>query len=257
MKAWNAELNDRVAEKSRELAQAQEQIIKTQKLAALGELGAGVAHEINNPLTGVMGNAQILLAEMEHVGETREVVLEIVNNARRVAEIVDALLRFSQQQWGESMKPVKLEQIVVKSVDMYLERLKDKQVEVGWKNREDVQILGIERDLQLVCTSLLDNALRAVAEKGRISYDLRTVEGGAVLLSVEDNGCGMSEEVRRRAVDPFFTTAATDAGARGVGLTTVQRIVDEHEGTMAIESAQGVGTKVKIYFPGKVEVSKA
>jgi len=257
IRAWNAELNERVNEKTRELAKAQEQIIATQKMAALGELGAGVAHEINNPLTGVIGNAQLLLADMEYDAANREIALEIVRNSRRVAEVVDALLRFSQHQWGESMKPVVLEKIVVNSVDMYLERLKEKEIEVFWKARENVQVLGIERDLQIVCSSLLDNALRAVKPGGRIGFDVRRVDGGAVVLGVEDNGCGMSDEVRLRAVDPFFTTAPTDSGSRGVGLTTVARIVEEHEGRLDISSKEGAGTSVKIFFPGKVDVSKA
>ena len=92
-------------------------------------------------------------------------------------------------------------------------------MEVTWLSREPGKILGIERDIQIVCTSLLDNALRAVDEGGKIFLEVRKLDGGAILFAVEDDGCGMSEENRLRAVDPFYTTAPSDSGSLGVGLT--------------------------------------
>jgi signal transduction histidine kinase len=254
---WSRELNRRVEEKTGELSQAQEQIVKTQKFAALGELGAGVAHEINNPLTGVIGNAQLLLGEVDDDESKRELVLEIVNNSRRVADVVDALLRFSQQQWGETMVPVSLKKIIIKSLDMYLERLKEKKIEIAWRSKENVEVIGVERELQIVCFALLDNAIAAVEPGGRITFDVRKIEGGAVLLSVADNGCGMSKEESLRAIDPFYTKSPEKQGAMGIGLTTVQRIVDEHEAKLSIWSKEGEGTNIKIYFAGNVKVSKA
>ncbi len=257
---WNRELHNRVEEKTKALKEAQEQIIKTQKLAALGELGAGVAHEINNPLTGVVGNAQFLLQELEHDPTYRKILTDVVNNSRRVAQVVDDLLRFSQAQWGERMLPVSLEKILVRSVDFYLERFKEKGVEIAWKYKdEDIIVNGIERDLQLVTTSLLDNALKAVESKsgGQILFTVRKIEAGAVQLIIEDNGCGMDEATRIKAVDPFFTTQPPGSGSRGIGLTTVQRIVDEHEAKMTIESTPGRGTLVSIYFASQVSVSKS
>ena len=257
---WNRELHNRVEEKTKALKEAQEQIIKTQKLAALGELGAGVAHEINNPLTGVVGNAQFLLQELEHDPTYRKILTDVVNNSRRVAQVVDDLLRFSQAQWGERMLPVSLEKILVRSVDFYLERFKEKGVEVAWKYKdEDVTVYGIERDLQLVTTSLIDNALKAVEAQagGQILFTVRKIEAGAVQLTIEDNGCGMNETTRIKAIDPFFTTHPPGSGSRGIGLTTVQRIVDEHEAKMTIESTPGRGTLVTVYFASQISVSKS
>ncbi|MBN2715545.1 MAG: HAMP domain-containing protein [Deltaproteobacteria bacterium] len=257
---WNRELHRRVDEKTKALKEAQEQIIKTQKLAALGELGAGVAHEINNPLTGVVGNAQFLLQELEDNPTYRKILTDIVNNSRRVAQVVDDLLRFSQAQWGERMLPVSLEKILVRSVDFYLERFKERGVEVAWKHKDDdVTVYGIERDLQLVTTSLIDNALNAVETKsgGQILLTVKKIDAGAVQLSIEDNGCGMDEATRLKAVDPFFTTHPPGRGNRGIGLTTVERIVDEHEAKMTIESEPGRGTLVSIYFASEITVSKS
>ncbi|MBN2530069.1 MAG: sensor histidine kinase [Deltaproteobacteria bacterium] len=259
--SWNQELHNRVEEKTKALKEAQEQIVKTQKLAALGELGAGVAHEINNPLTGVVGNAQFLLQELEHDPTYRKILTDVVNNSRRVAQVVDDLLRFSQAQWGEKMLPVSLEKILVRSVDFYLERFKEKGVEVAWKYKDDVMVHGIERDLQLVTTSLIDNALNAVeihhGKGAQILFTVRKIAEGAVQMTIEDNGCGMDETTRLKAVDPFFTTHPPGRGNRGIGLTTVQRIVDEHEAKMTIESEPGRGTLVSIYFASEITVSKA
>ena len=257
---WNQELHNRVEEKTKALKEAQEQIIKTQKLAALGELGAGVAHEINNPLTGVVGNAQFLLQELDHDPTYRKILTDVVNNSRRVAQVVDDLLRFSQAQWGERMLPVSLEKILVRSVDFYLERFKERGVEVAWKHKdEDVTVYGIDRDLQLVTTSLIDNALNAVESRtgGQILFTLKKIEAGAVQLTIEDNGCGMDEATRLKAIDPFFTTHPPGRGNRGIGLTTVERIVDEHEAKMTIESEAGRGTRVSIYFASEITVSKS
>lgn len=257
IQTWNKELHDRVNDKTKALKEAQEQIVKTQKLAALGELGAGVAHEINNPLTAVVGNAQLLLQELEHSSGHRDIILDIVNNSRRVAEVVDDLLRFSQAQWGETMLPVSIEKVMIKSVDLYLERFKEKEIEVAWKQKDDVNVFGIERDLQIVATSLLDNALKAIGQGGQILFTLRKIEQGAILWAIEDNGTGMDETTRIKAIDPFFSTHPPGMGSRGIGLTTVQRILDEHEAKMTIESSPGHGTIISIYFASEISVSKA
>lgn len=254
---WNKELNHRVHEKTKALKDAQEQIIKTQKLAALGELGAGVAHEINNPLTSVVGNAQFLLSELDDNPTYREILMDVVNNSRRVAQVVDDLLRFSQAQWGEKLLSVDLEKVLIRSVDLYIERFKEKEVEVAWQHKDEATVFGIERDLQLVTTSLLDNALKAVDQGGQILFIIKKIEQGAVQLGIQDNGVGMDEATRLKCTDPFFTTSPSGSSSRGIGLTTVQRIVEEHEANMTIESTPGVGTLVSIYFSSEVKVSKA
>ncbi|MBN2804920.1 MAG: HAMP domain-containing histidine kinase, partial [Deltaproteobacteria bacterium] len=253
---WSKELNSRVEERTRELSEAQEQIVKTQKLAAIGELGAGVAHEINNPLTGVTGSAQLLLNLLDDDEEKRELILAIINNSRRVASIVDEILRFSQGQWGETMIPVTLEKLLERTVLMHIERFKEKKIMLEWKSREPVQVKGIERDLLIICNALLDNALDATHEGGVIIFDVRMIDGGAVMMAIGDNGCGMSNETKIRAVDPFYRKGKIGSGSKGIGLTTVQKIVDEHEATLTIISKEGEGTTVKIFFPGMVELSK-
>ncbi|MBN2340672.1 MAG: HAMP domain-containing protein [Deltaproteobacteria bacterium] len=254
---WNRELNQRVYDRTKALKEAQEQIVKTQKLAALGELGAGVAHEINNPLTSVVGNAQFLMSELDDSPTYREILKEMVDNSRRVAQVVDELLRFSQAQWGEKMMPVSLEKVMVHAVDFYLERFKEKNVEVMWAHKDEVSVYGIERDLQLVAHALLDNALKAVGDGGQILFTIRQMDEGAVVLGIQDNGVGMDESTRLKAIDPFFTTSPPGSNSKGIGLTTVQRIVDEHEAKLTIESAPGRGTLINIYFASDIKVSKA
>ena len=110
--------------------------------------------------------------------------------------------------------------------------------------------------MRLVFKHLMDNSLRSMSQGGTLTLSVSRLEGGAVSISVADSGVGMSEEVRIRAIDPFFTTEAPSSGAKGLGLATVHRVVNEHKGKTVIESELGKGTKVTIFLPGALKLSK-
>jgi len=257
IRAWNAELTDRVEEKTRELKEAQAQILQTQKLAAVGELGAGVAHEINNPLTGVIGEAQLLKAEAEPGSQTAASLDEIITSARRVAEVVHELLRYSQTRISPDMRPVDLKEVLEKSVWMFEGRFEENGIRVAWEAEAGCQVNGIEDDLRIAMNNILENALKAMPEGGEIRLEVARVEGGAVRVTVRDEGVGMTSEERERALDPFFTTAAPGSGSRGLGLATVHRVVESHEGRIVIDSQVGKGTSVTLFLPGHLRISKS
>ncbi len=256
IREWNAELTERVEDRTKELKQAQEQILQTQKLAAVGELGSGVAHEINNPLTVVVGMAQLLQEKIEPGTEMAESIDVIISNAQRVAEVVNALLRLSQSQVAPNMKSLEPALLLRESVSMFEGRLEERGIEIVWDLAPECSVFAVEGDMRLVFNHLLDNALRSMQQGGTLSLSVSRLEGGAVNISVRDSGVGMTEEVRIRAIDPFFTTEAPGSGSKGLGLATVHRVVDEHKGKTLIESEVGKGTKVTIFLPGTLKLSK-
>jgi signal transduction histidine kinase len=256
VRAWNTELTERVEERTKALREAQEQIMQTQKMAAVGELGAGVAHEINNPLTGVIGTAQLMQLDAEPGSEFAESLNTIISNSRRVADVVDALLKFSQSQVSPDLKPLDLGDAFDQAINMFAGRFEERGIEVARQVQKGCMVNAIDSDVQLAFHHLIDNALKAMAEGGTLTIDLAKVEGGAIRVEIGDTGPGMSEEVRERVFDPFYTTAPPGSGAKGLGLTLVQRVVAEHQGRIVLDSAEGEGTRVTLYFPGAAKLSK-
>jgi signal transduction histidine kinase len=257
IRAWNAELKSRVEARTRELKEAQQQVLQSQKLAAVGELGAGVAHEINNPLTGVIGLAQLARADAAPGSELAATLDEILANARRVAEVVDALLRFTQSQVSPDMTPVDPRRILDQVVTMYANRLEERGIRVEWRVEPGCVLPAVESDLRVALGHLVDNAVRAMPGGGRLGLAVSRVEGGAVRLDVADDGVGMTEEVRLRAADPFFSTEPPGSGCRGLGLWIASNVAEEHGGRIVLESVEGRGTTATLYLPGKVALSKA
>ncbi|MDJ0765244.1 MAG: HAMP domain-containing sensor histidine kinase [Myxococcota bacterium] len=257
IRAWNAELTERVEERTRALREAREQIMQTQKLAAIGELGSGVAHEINNPLTGVIGVAQLLQGIADPDTEISDGLKDIIKNARRVADIVDTLLKFSQTQVSPEMQSIDAGHVTTRVLDLFANRLSERSIKVATEISPGCHVFARENDLRLALNHVIDNAVRAVSTKGHIGVVVKRVEGSAVLIAISDNGPGMPEEIRTRAFDPFFTTSNPGSSARGLGLPLVHHIVNDHKGRVVIDSTLGEGTRLSIYLPGAVRLSRA
>ncbi|MCP4678342.1 MAG: HAMP domain-containing histidine kinase [Deltaproteobacteria bacterium] len=256
VRAWNAELTERVEERTRALREAREQIIQTQKLAAVGELGSGVAHEINNPLAGVIGMAQLIQSEVDPSSEVGQGLATIISDARRVAEVVEVLLRFSQKQVAPEMQAMDVSQVVDSALGMFSARISERKIAVEKNIIKDCRIFGRENELRLALINVLDNAMQVMPGDGRLRVGVKLVEGGAVRISIMDNGPGMPEEVRSRAFDPFFTTNNPGSGSRGLGLPLVHQVVTEHDGRVVLDSSSGQGTEVCIYLPGAARLSR-
>ncbi len=256
VRAWNTELTERVEERTRALREAREQIIQTQKLAAVGELGSGVAHEINNPLAGVIGMAQLIQSEAAPDSEIAKGLDTIISDARRVAEVVDVLLRFSQTQLAPEMQTVDTAQIVESALGMFSSRLDERGIAVKTTLDKNCKVFAREADLRLALNHVIDNALRVMPEGGRLQVEVGHVDGGAVQIAFIDSGPGMSEDVRTRAFDPFFTTSLPGSGSRGLGLSLVHQVVTEHDGRVVLDSKTGQGTRVNIYLPGAARLSR-
>ena len=248
---WNEELHQRVDDRTRELREAQLQLLESQKIAAVTSLAAGVAHEINNPLTGVLGFAQVLKMRAAKAGDDKsiEVLSRIEVDAKRIRDIVQTLLSFSQEYSGEGFAPFAIAEVVGDSVELVRGQAQERTIDVVVDVQDELPpVRGSAGQMRQVMLHLLNNALTACDDGGRISVTARAIEGGLVRVAVADDGRGIAAENLSRVFEPFFTTK-DDWHGRGLGLTVTYRVVEEHRGTIKIDSTVGEGTTVTILLP--------
>jgi two-component system, NtrC family, sensor kinase len=231
--------------------QLEEQLQLSEKMASIGLLAAGVAHEVNTPLTGISSFTQMLLEQADPEDPRTRLLEKIERQTFRAAKIVNGLLTLARQGTpsGPERAPVDLN-AVVNDVLALLEH----QLELGRiKVRRDLAaqaplVCGAEHKLQQVFLNLVLNARDAMPKGGWLSITTR-VEGDRVLVAVGDTGSGIPSEHLSRIYDPFFTTKTMGHGT-GLGLSITYGIVREHEGTITVESAIGQGTTFTVSLPG-------
>jgi signal transduction histidine kinase len=248
IRTWNKELQARVDARTRDLNEAHGLLLRSQKLAALSTLSEGVAHEINNPLTSVLGITQILLDEARSdPGRAKEAsLLEHVERAGvRMKGIVKRILALSEPRTRADLSPVRVNALFDATVHLLEREIAAAEVEVTCEFAQDPPpVLGEFTQLQQALLQVLGNAITAIGHKGRITLRTWTDEV-LVKLSVSDNGKGIAPEALARVFEPFYTTKDASAG-EGLGLAIVHRIVDNHHGTIAVVSDVGKGTTVTI-----------
>ncbi len=233
-----------------ELEKRQDQLVQGKKMASLGVLTAGIAHQLNNPLNNISTSCQIILEELEQsdVELLRKMLVNVEQEVYRARDIVKGLLEFSRVR-EFSLKPVALEDVVKRSI-----RLISSQVPPGIDLVEQVPgdlILELDAQrMQEVFLNLLMNALQAIKETpGEIRIaaapDAAQQE---VVITFEDTGVGIPPEELDRVFDPFFTTKEVGVGT-GLGLSIVYGIIEKHRGRVVVESKAGEGTRFIIRLP--------
>ncbi len=258
----NAALEDSVRIRTMELERAlaelkgtQKQVIQQERLAALGAMAGGIAHDFNNSLCAIVGFSELLLYRAEH-GLTREAALAplttILTAAEDASQIVHRLREFYRPSEGNERRlPVHLNKLVEQAVLLTSPKWKTQSIAAGREILIETQlgeiptIPGNGGELREVLTNLIFNAVDAMPEGGTIYLRTR-VEGDDVLLQISDTGTGMTEEVRTRCLEPFFTTKG-DRGT-GLGLAMVFGIIQRHSGTIELESAPGQGATFSFRF---------
>jgi PAS domain S-box-containing protein len=233
----------------RELEDAQRQVVQAEKIASLGRLAAGVAHEINNPLAGILIYAEALLKEIADRPQWREDLQEIINQTLRCKQIVTRLLEFSRQSLGQRVL-FDLNEIIGRCVDLLARQSLFHDVHIVLDlERELPQIVGDPGELQQVCTNLMINAADAMLGKGRLAVKTRSApESEGVILEFADTGPGIAPEIREKIFEPFFTTKPPGSGT-GLGLSVVYGIIQRHNGTMEVTSPPGGGASFIIKLP--------
>ena len=226
-----------------------EQLRQSEKLAALGELVAGVAHELNNPLAGISAFAQLLLEEDALDDEQRESARLIKREADRAVGVIRDLLLFSRKA-GPSSLPIDLNGLIQLTLRLRAYSLRSSGVEIETiLDPELPDLAGDDQKLQQVILNLIVNAEYAMRRSSIKKLVVRTArEGDAVVTEISDTGTGMSEDTLQRVFEPFFTTKPPGEGT-GLGLSVSYGIVEAHNGTITVDSTLGRGTTFRIVLP--------
>ncbi|HXN97446.1 MAG TPA: PAS domain S-box protein [Candidatus Acidoferrales bacterium] len=231
----------------------EQQLMQKEKLAAMGEMMTGVAHELNNPLTAILGISD-LIRERAVDDAMRHQVETVLKQARRAATIVQNLLVFSRPSILRQSK-IQLDQIVKQALDSQRTSLQQKKITVEFQGARDLP--PIQGDAKLLVqgfSNLISNAeqaISAVRESGTLRISTALADG-KIVLAFSDDGPGISPENLGKIFDPFFTTRRPSGGT-GLGLTISQAIVKEHGGKIEVESSPGAGTTFRVLLPGVVE----
>jgi PAS domain S-box-containing protein len=239
-----------------ELRETQQQVIQQERLGALGTMASGIAHDFNNSLTAILGGSELLLHQPGSLDnkETARSYLELMNTAAQDARSVVNRLRdfYRHREKNEAFEPVDLNKLVKEAISL---------TQPKWKTEAEVQgvsvnvhtdlqvvplITGNASELRQVLTNLIFNAVDAMPRSGTITIHTYH-DDRYVVLEIRDTGTGMTQEVRRRCLDPFFTTKGEHG--TGLGLSMVYGIIQRHQGTVDIETEVGNGTTFIIRLP--------
>ncbi|MDC0720009.1 ATP-binding protein [Nannocystis bainbridge] len=228
----------------------EDQVLRTQKLAAVGLLAAGIAHEINNPLSGVVGYSRLLL-EKPLDPNVREKVEKIAASGERCRKIVEGVLLFSRQREGGKRRPVDLSGLIDRVIGIGEYQWRMHNVRVLRSGLPKAMLVGDADQLEQVLLNLFSNAVDAMPRGGRIRIRLDR-EDGRVVLEIADEGCGIPPEILDRIFDPFFSTKDIGKGT-GLGLAISYGIIKDHGGDILVRSQPGLGTTFTIHLPDAPE----
>jgi len=231
-----------------DLNEAQDQLVQSAKLAAFGQLGAGIAHEVKNPLAGILGCAQLSLRKAEAGSFLHKNLTLIEKETKRCETIIKSLLKFARQEKA-AMRPTDVNPAIEDAVAIVNHQMEISHVRIKGIFAKDLpQVQGNANQLQQVIINLIMNAQQAMeGEAGRLQVSTQHM-GSEIEIRVRDDGPGMSPEVRSKVFDPFFTTKPSGIGT-GLGLSVSFGIIEDHGGRIAVETELGVGTEFIVTLP--------
>ena len=251
--AYEQELNDKndlLNQNIQELKSAQNQLIQAEKMASLGILTAGVAHEINNPLNfikgGFLGLKDRLSGEINKQKEIEFLFKSIEEGVERTHAIVKSLNQFSRQISSYD-EEVDIHEILDNCLLMLQNKSKGRINIVKSYTKKPYRLSGNSGNLHQVFTNTIFNAIQSIENKGTITINTQIIQSQMV-VKIKDTGCGISDDLLNRITDPFFTTKEPGQGT-GLGLTISQNIVNEHNGNMEFTSEPGHGTLCSVSLP--------
>ena len=248
--AYQDHLEEMVTERTRELEQSREKLRESERLATIGTLSAGIAHEINNPVGMIMLSAQNALAVKERSGngELMDTCLKsIIDNAKRCGRITRSVLQFAKQEKTEKW-PCDVNAIIKHAIDFLEEYILEKNGNVEFKLDPQLpEITANPVELEQVVVNLIKNGIEAKSEYVKIEITTETA-GESIIITVRDDGDGISEIRKGKLFDPFYTTRR-EFGGTGLGLSIAHGIITGHGGTIKVDSKIGKGTVFTIELP--------
>jgi two-component system NtrC family sensor kinase len=223
-------------------------LAQSEKLAAVGQLAAGLAHEINNPLTAIIANAQMLQRELPPEDDRQELVDLIYRAGGRASKVVHNLLDLARKEQYD-FKPTDLNETVNGALKLLQHEFVSRSLTLIWEPAEGLPLIMASQDqLQGVWINLLSNALDAL-ENGHNELRISTrQQGKEVRVVVADNGKGIPPDKLKRIFEPFYTTKAPGRGT-GLGLSVSYRVIKQHGGNIQVESKPGGGTQFSVLLP--------
>ncbi len=244
------QMTNELREREAKLEGANAALIQSEKLAAFGQLGAGIAHEVKNPLAGILGYAQLTLRKLEPDSPFRKNLDVIEKETRRCTEIISNLLKFARQE-KSTTKATNINEVVEAALTIVDHQLTINDVTITKELEPDLPVIEASANqLQQVIMNFAINAQQAIGEAGG-NLVVRTRKGeDAVIIEVEDDGPGIPEDIRANIFEPFFTTKRAGEGT-GLGLSVTYGIVKDHGGDLRIEDPPGGGTRFVVSLPLK------
>lgn len=241
---------DKLHQETQLLLEAETQLSAAQKLSALGQLSASMAHEIKNPLSSIKGTAEILLDEFPKDHPKREFVEILLKETTRLNNTVEEVLQFSRRDLpGKGKKNIPdepLSQVIERVTNLLGSQLRKKSISLsmtGWEIGKDLPVVG--EKLSQVFLNILLNAIDATPPKGEIIITTTKLDNG-YSVSIKDNGPGIPDELKDKIFDPFYSTKD---GGTGLGLSISKKIIESYSGTLTLSNAESGGVCFTVFLP--------
>ena len=252
---WSQQLEYKVQKKSEELGQAQNELINIERIASLGKLSLSVAHEINNPLSGILIYTKLIYKQLNNQEldlTKKESMLKhlklIENETKRCADIVKGLLDFSRKDQN-NFEPKHLHEILLETFELMSHPMKVANIHFLSDFNAKADLISCSpNQIKQVCVAILVNASEAVSENGEVLFRTMNPDDEHIRIEITDNGVGISEEDLPHVFEPFFSTKQNASGI-GLGLAIVHGIVQSHKGKTEVKSIRGKETTISITLP--------
>jgi len=242
----NAQLFEREQRTIEELREAQKAVLQAEKLATIGQMSAGIAHELNTPLTYIMGNLELLQAQGLS-DRQKDMLASVGRGAERIKGLAQSLLAFSRPG-QEVPTPLNVNEVIDRSLELCHYQVLKSGVQLEKELAASLPtVSGVSNQLEMALINLVVNAIQAMARGGRLTITSQSVDGG-VEIAVADTGPGIPEAIQATIFEPFITTKPEGQGT-GLGLSTVLMVVERHNGRINFTTKAGAGTTFRIHLP--------